>query len=397
MRRRKPVDAPTVVLLYCEYGDEVNGIARSTRELMRVLQSLGKDALFLTPAHSSRNRLEWETPGVGVIPQAAGIDTPGYPGAEMAFPRLRTLLDILRERKVTHVDILTPSLGCILMAPIFRALGLSLSSQYRTDIFAYAKHLGIPPPVMALSHFFVGRFLASSRRIGVPSESCLALLAGRYPRLRDRMSVLRRGLPHGFEAERRKVEERRLRFVARSPDGPRRFFFLGRISREKNLALLAAAWKGDPLLANCRLDFLGDGPYREGLAAAFAGLPATFAGVVPAAAVAERICEMDFLVFPSGTDTMGQAVLESLCMGIPALVSDRGGPAELVTAGENGFVLPVDDVDAWSACLRRCAAMGAEEYGRMSQKARAAALSLDPEAAAGNHWRHWQDASRPAA
>jgi glycosyltransferase involved in cell wall biosynthesis len=199
----------------------------------------------------------------------------------------------------------------------------------------------------------------------------------------------------GFEAGYRKVADKRNAFAARTPVGPRRFFFLGRISREKNLAFLAEAWTRDPVLRESPLTFIGDGPFRKELASAFAGLRAEFAGVVAGEDVPERICAMDFLVFPSGTDTLGQAVLESLCMGIPALVSDEGGPAELVETGANGFILPMNDLEAWIACLRRCAAMGPEEYATLSRNARERALSLDPAAAAESHWRHWVEASRP--
>lgn len=396
-RRRVSADSPPVVLLYSEFGDEINGIAISTRELIPALRNRGRDALYLTPAHSLRDRMDWETPDVGILPLATAVDTPGFPGAEMAFPRLRVLLEILRERRVTQVDILTPSLGCMLMAPVFRALGLTVSSQYRTDIFAYARHAGIPAPVIGLTHFSLGRFLYGSKRIGVPSRAYLEILSRRFPRLAPRMAVLRRGLPEGFARACRRVEVRREPFVERNPEGPRRFFYLGRLSGEKNLALLAAIWTGDPRIGSFPLAFLGEGPYRKELAVLCRGLPAVgFTGMVPAADLAERICEMDFLVFPSGTDTLGQAVLESLCMGIPALVSDQGGPSELVEHGKNGFVLPFGDADAWSACLRRCAQMGREEYARMSRQAREKALALDPSTAADAHWDHWMAASRPS-
>jgi glycosyltransferase involved in cell wall biosynthesis len=55
----------------------------------------------------------------------------------------------------------------------------------------------------------------------------------------------------------------------------------------------------------------------------------------------------DVLVFPSETDTFGMAVLESQSCGLPALVSDRGGPKKIVKNGETGYVIPADDTQAW--------------------------------------------------
>jgi glycosyltransferase involved in cell wall biosynthesis len=397
LRRRRAAKVEPVILLFSEFGDEINGIAQSTRELVRVLHGLHRDAFYVTMAHSTRNRLEWEMPAVCVVPQAASLDTPGYPGVEMAFPRLRPLLKIIRDRNVTHVDILTPGLGCLMMAPLFRFAGIPISSQYRTDIFAYGRHMGLPRIVMAACHAVLGVFFKASRLVGVPSAAYGAVLTRRYPGIAGKVAVLERGLPVRFDDLRKRVEARRDRYVAAGRTGARRFFFLGRISKEKNLALLAAVWKSDPALRGVPLTFFGEGAYRKELARAFADHPeVTFAGPIAAEDLPERMCEMDFLVFPSGTDTFGQAVLESLCMGIPALVGDRGGPAELIAGRGNGFVLPHDDQESWSSCIKRCAAMGGEEYGRMSRRAREEALARDPVASAERHWKHWLAAGSAA-
>jgi glycosyltransferase involved in cell wall biosynthesis len=47
---------------------------------------------------------------------------------------------------------------------------------------------------------------------------------------------------------------------------------------------------------------------------------------------------MDAFVFPSHTDTFGNAVLEALASGIPAIVTPDGGPARIVCNAETGFI-----------------------------------------------------------
>jgi len=47
---------------------------------------------------------------------------------------------------------------------------------------------------------------------------------------------------------------------------------------------------------------------------------------------------MDAFVFPSRTDTYGNVVLEALASGVPAIVTDSGGPRSIIRQGENGFV-----------------------------------------------------------
>jgi glycosyltransferase involved in cell wall biosynthesis len=47
---------------------------------------------------------------------------------------------------------------------------------------------------------------------------------------------------------------------------------------------------------------------------------------------------MDVFAFPSHTDTYGNVVLEALASGVPAVVTNGGGPRFIVRAGETGFV-----------------------------------------------------------
>ena len=47
---------------------------------------------------------------------------------------------------------------------------------------------------------------------------------------------------------------------------------------------------------------------------------------------------MDVFAFPSRTDTYGNVVLEALASGVPAVVTDSGGPRFIVRDSETGFV-----------------------------------------------------------
>jgi glycosyltransferase involved in cell wall biosynthesis len=52
----------------------------------------------------------------------------------------------------------------------------------------------------------------------------------------------------------------------------------------------------------------------------------------------------------------GVVVNEAAASGLPLVLSDRVGAAhDLLVDGENGFVVPADDVDATAAALKRLA------------------------------------------
>jgi glycosyltransferase involved in cell wall biosynthesis len=51
---------------------------------------------------------------------------------------------------------------------------------------------------------------------------------------------------------------------------------------------------------------------------------------------------MDLFVFPSNTDTFGNAVQEALSSGVPAVVTSKGGPKHIVRSGKTGIVASND-------------------------------------------------------
>ncbi len=119
-----------------------------------------------------------------------------------------------------------------------------------------------------------------------------------------------------------------------------KFLYVGRLSREKNLDGLVDAFEG--LLRGghqASLVMVGDGPYREQLQARCQGRPVVFTGLLEGEELAAAYASADAMVFPSTTDTFGNVVLEAQASGLPVIVTDRGGPAEIVRRYESGIVV----------------------------------------------------------
>ncbi|MEW6103676.1 MAG: glycosyltransferase family 1 protein [bacterium] len=114
--------------------------------------------------------------------------------------------------------------------------------------------------------------------------------------------------------------------------------YVGRVSCEKNLNLLVDifARRNEPALV-----VVGDGPYLDEMKRSLPN--ALFLGFLKEKALSEIYASSDFFIFPSITDTFGNVVLEALSSGLPAIVSDQGGPKELIIDGENGFVVKGND------------------------------------------------------
>ncbi len=65
---------------------------------------------------------------------------------------------------------------------------------------------------------------------------------------------------------------------------------------------------------------------------------AEFKGFLEGEQLSEAYANMDVFVFPSKTDTFGNVTQEAFASGVPAIVTDQGGPKFIVTDNETGFV-----------------------------------------------------------
>jgi glycosyltransferase involved in cell wall biosynthesis len=135
---------------------------------------------------------------------------------------------------------------------------------------------------------------------------------------------------------------------------PLRILYAGRVSREKNLGLLidsfarVAAQRDDVALV-----IAGDGPAITEMRQRASDLPVHFLGTQSDDDLAALYASADLFVFPSRTDTLGQAVMEAQASGLPAIVSNEGGPREVVEDTRTGLVIPHDDPARWAEAIHQ--------------------------------------------
>ena len=107
----------------------------------------------------------------------------------------------------------------------------------------------------------------------------------------------------------------------------------------------------------------------------------------------------DVLVLPSVHEQFGQVLVEAMACGLPVIAVAAHGPAEIVDAGETGWLVPPDDEEALVAALVD-AVNGADERARRGESAyRMARATYSWPALAGGVARIYEDvrAGRPAA
>jgi len=58
------------------------------------------------------------------------------------------------------------------------------------------------------------------------------------------------------------------------------------------------------------------------------------------------LSDIDLFCFTSRSEGLSNAVMEAMAAGVPVVATDVGGIRELIDDGENGFIVPSDDVEA---------------------------------------------------
>jgi glycosyltransferase involved in cell wall biosynthesis len=130
----------------------------------------------------------------------------------------------------------------------------------------------------------------------------------------------------------------------RERSGELRVLFVGGCSLRKGIPYLVDAFKRIDAPATLRLV----GRPNEALFRRIGGLPANVVAVGPksGAALEAEYATADVFVLPSVEDGWGLVTNEAMSAGLPVIVSDHAGSAEIVRDGVNGFVVPAHDAGA---------------------------------------------------
>ncbi len=154
-----------------------------------------------------------------------------------------------------------------------------------------------------------------------------------------KLEIIPNGLPTYFFAETaaaisRKAGTVRVGMIARMNDAVK-----------NHAAFLRAAARVVKESTNVEFLLVGDGPLRPGLEAMAGELgiagKVSFAGErhdIPA-----MLASMDVSVLISASESLSNAILESMAAGVPVIATSVGGNPELVRDGDNGVLIPPGD------------------------------------------------------
>ncbi|CAM1510859.1 Fc.00g083720.m01.CDS01 [Cosmosporella sp. VM-42] len=383
------------ILLCTESFGPVNGVSRTTLMLVNHLRAHGAQVAVVAPHNHTNHNTFTPPPSPSLSPadkqpevRVTGYPLPFNPELSIVYPVRNSTLFSRTFGSDCSPDLIylasPASLGFQVMLQLRqqpKENQIPVICNFQTDLAGYCSIL-FPAP---LSHVAVFAFAtvqsylfrhASVKTIFYPSKFVRRYLASQKVQ-EEKLEVLTRGVKTELFNPAKRSEELRRQIA---PNGDIIFVTVSRIAGEKGFDFLAKAAKElDARGLNFKLYVVGGNrnpdmekevqelfdPLRENGRVIFAGFKV---GDDLAAAYATG----DVFLHCSVTETFGLVVLESMASGVPVIARDEGGPSDIVHHGEDGFLIPPNDLDGFVTKAMKLA-HDHDLRSRMGQAARTAA------------------------
>jgi len=315
-----------VALISESFLPTISGVTTSVCKVLEHLAGAGHEAIVIAPAGAPRQYAGFP---VHTVPAIAYRQFPvGLPS-----PHVQRLLADFRP------DVLHAASPFLLGAQGIAAanrLDIPSVAIYQTDVAGYAarNRLG---QATALAWRYVKWVHEGATRTLVPSSSSLRDLERLHV---PNLAMWTRGVDlTGFHPNRKGSADVAALRQKIAPRGEVIVGYVGRLAPEKQVERLRAL-RG---LAGIRVAIVGDGPSEPQIARALAGMPVTWLGRLAGGELATAYASFDVFVHTGTEETFGQTLQEAHAAGLPVVAPASGGPLDLVTHEENGYLFTPDD------------------------------------------------------
>lgn len=319
---------------------KIDGIVSIMCLLLEHLQARGVPAMVVTAERGVR---EYAGARVHGVP---GVPVPFYPELHLTLPGPGTYR-AMRAFEPAIVHLIHPSVTGMPGIYYARKLGVPLIASFHTNVMQMARYYKfglIEKLLTAYTRWTYNRAdftLATSRRMAHELQGIGIHNVGLW----------RRGVDPAFFGSGVRSHSMRDRLTSGHPD---RIIclFVGRAAPEKRIELLREIVANIP---NTHIAIVGEGPHLPTLRQHFAGTRATFVGYLTGQALADAYASADIFTFTSAVETFGMVVPEAMAAGLPVVSTRVGGIDDVVTEGEDGFLIEREDIEGLVRHTRRLA------------------------------------------
>ncbi|MGX8708623.1 MAG: glycosyltransferase family 4 protein [bacterium] len=320
---------------------QVNGVSNTLSYLSRYLQARKIEHVFFAPDYGFDSD---ECAGLPVT-RFKGFCPIIYPECRIAFAPLEKITGLLADFAPDVVHIVTElSMGLVGLRAA-EALGIPVVMSYHTNFDKYLHFYHLTYFSQALWHYM--KWFHSFALVNLcPSRDTLESMKRRGFK---NLGIWSRGIDLDRFSPSHFSSELRERLGAR---GKTVFLYVGRVSVEKGLDVLMQSIRGVNETHGDRVQFwiTGDGPFLKEIASL--KLPnVVFTGEKRGAELAQVYAGADAFVFPSGTETFGNVLLEAMASGLAPICTDSGGVTDYTVHGENALVCRYGDSGSLSRAI----------------------------------------------
>ena len=315
--------------------EDVNGVSTTIRKMSAAAAEAGEQLVVVT----SVGELTVTDGRIKNFRPIGEFELPEYELQKLSFPPILQVLDYIQREQFTEIIISTPGpmgLTGLLAADM---LNLRKTAIYHTDFPEYIRILTEDRFLESLGWRYMQWLYGQQDTVFVNSEQYRQswIDRGIDP---EKLKLLPRGLDTELFSPARRDPNFWQRYAKkksaiRNPKSEIvRLLYVGRLSKEKDLDVLAAAYTKlrDEKLP-VKLVLVGHGPYTATLEET---LPdAIFTGYLAGDQLAIAYASADIFAFPSTTDTFGNVVLEAQASGL-ACRSFRPGRSKGVSRRRRG-------------------------------------------------------------
>jgi glycosyltransferase involved in cell wall biosynthesis len=359
---------------------DVNGVSVTIHKMLAVARQQGEELQVISCVPKQKAP---QGEGYWNFEPVAEFGIPDYELQKLAMPPILEMLRALEQGEFTEYIISTPGPVGLVALMAAKYFHVPTRGIYHSDFPQHVRMITQDEKLEGLTWRYMEWFYGRCDTVWSPSEAYREQLLehGFAP---QRLFVFNRGTDVDFFNPKQRDEQFWSKWGA---NGQLKILYVGRVSREKNLdTLLKSFLTQEDVRKRASLAIVGDGPYLEELRKTYKNQEIVFTGFLRGRSLAQAYASADVFVFPSTTDTYGNAVLEAQSSGLPAIVADEGGPKEIIAPGESGFALRGHDVTAWKETLHRMV-FDDSLRRQMSTRARERAASRDWETAFREFWQ----------
>lgn len=338
------------ILWFTDTMLDMNGVAETIREIAWLAYRRKRNIFIVTsmPADALKDL----PPNVINISQIYEFELPYYENIILKVPSMLEAIKVLHAYEPDEVYISSPGPMGLLGLLMSYLLNIKSVNVYHTDFSSQVREIvgNEDESIPQLVEGYMKWFYSVSDEIRVPTYEYMTMLE-QWGFPFEKMKIFRRAIDGS-----RFIPVRTAKNVFNKKFGVKKginLLYAGRMSKDKNLDFLVSVFeKVKKRNDDLNLIIAGDGPYMPEFKEKVNGLKNLYLlGRVPRGELPEIYSCADLFLFPSTTDTFGMVVLEAQACGLPALVSDIGGPKEIGLHGKTGRIIEANDFNKWSDSL----------------------------------------------